>query len=86
MAPTVSASSAKNPRSLCKNHLFSLRAVDPHSFVADPDPAVFLNVDPDPAALKMRIKIQLNFFFFIYTFEDFSIVVQNKKRTLERKT
>ena len=64
MAPTVSASSAKNPRSLCKNHLFSLRAVDPHSFVADPDPAVFLNVDPDPAALKMRIKIQLNFFFF----------------------
>ena len=84
MAPTVSASSAKNPRSLCKNHLFSLRAVDPHSFVADPDPAVFLNVDPDPAALKMRIKIQLNFFFF-YTFEDFSIVVQNKKRTLERK-
>ena len=85
MAPTVSASSAKNPRSLCKNHLFSLRAVDPHSFVADPDPAVFLNVDPDPAALKMRIKIQLNFLFFLYTFEDFSIVVQNKKRTLERK-
>ena len=84
MAPTVSASSAKNPRSLCKNHLFSLRAVDPHSFVADPDPAVFLNVDPDPAALKMRMKIQLNFFFFIH-FEDFSIVVQNRKRTLERK-
>ena len=26
------------------------RAVDPHSFFADPDPdqAVFLNVDPDP--------------------------------------
>ena len=24
------------------------RAVDPHSFYADPDPAVFLNVDPDP--------------------------------------
>ena len=26
------------------------RAVDPHSFFADPDPAVFLNDDPDPAA------------------------------------
>ena len=25
-----------------------LRAVDPHSFFADPDPAVFLNADPDP--------------------------------------
>ena len=24
------------------------RTVDPHSFYADPDPAVFLNVDPDP--------------------------------------
>ena len=23
------------------------RAVDPHSFFADPDPAVFLNADPD---------------------------------------
>ena len=30
-------------------HLRS-RAVDPHSFFADPDPAVFLNDDPDPAA------------------------------------
>ena len=27
-----------------------LRAVDPHSFFADPDPAVLLNADPDPAA------------------------------------
>ena len=24
------------------------RAVDPHSFYADPDPEVFLNADPDP--------------------------------------
>ena len=24
------------------------RAVDPHSFYADPDPADFLNADPDP--------------------------------------
>ena len=28
----------------------SFRAVDPHSFFADPDPAVLLNADPDPAA------------------------------------
>ena len=26
--------------------------VDPHSFFADPDPAVFLNADPDPASLN----------------------------------
>ena len=26
------------------------RAVDPHSFFADPDPAVFQNADPDPGA------------------------------------
>ena len=25
------------------------KAVDLHSFLADPDPAVFLNADPDPA-------------------------------------
>ena len=24
------------------------RAVNPHSFYADPDPTVFLNADPDP--------------------------------------
>ena len=37
------------------------RAVDPHSFFADPDPAVFLKADPVPnsAALKMLIRIQL---------------------------
>ena len=49
-------------------------AVDPHSFFADPDPAVFLNADPDPAALKMRIRIQLktNFFaFFLLLFDQF---------------
>ena len=28
--------------------ILSTRAVDPHSFYADPDPAVFLNADPDP--------------------------------------
>ena len=26
------------------------RAVDPHSFLGDPDPVVLLNADPDPAA------------------------------------
>ena len=31
----------------CKLRVKS-RAVDPHSFFADPDPAVFLNADPDP--------------------------------------
>ena len=35
------------------------RAVDPHSFFADPDPAVFLNADPDTAAFQMLIRIQL---------------------------
>ena len=39
--------------------LYFTRAVDPHSFLADPDPAFFLNADPDPAALKMWIRIQL---------------------------
>ena len=29
------------------------KAVDPHSFFADPDPAVFLNADPDPG-VKMN--------------------------------
>ena len=28
----------------------SSRAVDLQSFIADPDPAVFLNADPDPVA------------------------------------
>ena len=28
--------------------LATIRAVDPHSFFSDPDPAVFLHADPDP--------------------------------------
>ena len=28
--------------------VLQIRAVDPHSFFADSDPAVFLNADPDP--------------------------------------
>ena len=37
----------------------SPRAVDPHSFFADLDLAVFLNADLDPAAFLIRIRIQL---------------------------
>ena len=29
--------------------LILTRAVDPQTFFADPDPAVFFNADPDPA-------------------------------------
>ena len=35
------------------------RAVDLHSFLADSDPAAFLNADPDPASFSVRIRIQL---------------------------
>ena len=35
------------------------RAVNPFSFFADPDPAVFLTAGPDPAAFLMRIRIKL---------------------------
>ena len=37
------------------NLVFS-RAVDPHSFNADPDPAVFLNADPDPGPPEPKLK------------------------------
>ena len=30
------------------------KAVDPHSFFADPDPAVIFHADPDPGAFSMR--------------------------------
>ena len=30
--------------------MIKTRAVDPHSFFADPDPAVFRKADPDPAS------------------------------------
>ena len=32
----------------CCTTWMGIRAVDLHSFFADPDPAVFLNADPDP--------------------------------------
>ena len=31
--------------------------MDPHSFFADPIPAVFLNADPDPALQNCKMKI-----------------------------
>ena len=33
--------------------------VDPHSFFADLNPAVYLNADQDPAAYLMRILIRI---------------------------
>ena len=38
--------------------LVIIRAAESHSFIADPNPAVFLNADPDPASFQMRIRIQ----------------------------
>ena len=35
------------------------RAVDPHSFYADPEPAVFPNADPDPGPEKKIIKVRI---------------------------
>ena len=40
-------------------------AVDPHSFFADPDPAVFLNVDPDQAVFIMHIHIRIQLKQFV---------------------
>ena len=40
----------------------SARAVDPHSFFTDPDPAYLFTADPDPAAFSIRIRIQLKNF------------------------
>ena len=40
-------------------HCLFVRAVDPHSYFADQDLAVFLLADPDPAAFLMRIRINL---------------------------
>ena len=38
----------KQYKQLVNIFLVESRAVDPHSFYVDPDPAVFLNADPDP--------------------------------------
>ena len=48
------------------------RAVDPHSFFVDPDPATLLNADadPDPAAFLMQIWIKLNKICIKLPYED----------------
>ena len=61
------------------------RVVDPHSFFADPDPAVFLNVDPDPAAFFWRIRIQLNKTCKINLMKSFLELKKTKKRLLQNK-
>ena len=48
------------------------RAVDPHLFFADPDPAAFLTADPDPAAFQKRIWIQLKLICKKQPYEEFS--------------
>ena len=48
------------------------RAVDPHSFFADPDPAAFLTADPDSAAFQKRIWIQLKLICKKQPYEEFS--------------
>ena len=47
-----SLSSIQNlgPDCSCAKNWHAARAVDPHPFFADPDPAVLLNADQDPAA------------------------------------
>ena len=52
--------------------------MDPYSFFADPDPAVFLNADLDPAAFLMRFRIQFKSFNKL-PYEEFSEVEKGKK-------
>ena len=44
----------------------SCRAVDPHSFFADQDPAVLLNAHPDPAVKKCGLGSSLTKFVTDY--------------------
>ena len=53
-------------------------AVDPHSFFADPDPAVLLNAVPDPAAFFKRIQSQLKKNCSKFPYEEFSEVEKGK--------
>ena len=48
--------------------VFSDRAADPHSFLADPDPVIFLSADPDPAGISWRCRSVFKNFvkFFIF--------------------
>ena len=53
--------------------------MDPQSSFADPDPAVFFNVNPDPAAFLMRIRIRLLKNCNKLLYEDFAGVKTDKK-------
>ena len=55
------------------------RPVDPHSFFADPDPAVFLNADLDPAAFLMWIRIELKQICESLPYEEFTGVEKDNK-------
>ena len=48
-----------------------IRAVDPHSFLADPDPAAIL--------MQIRIQIQFNKICSRWPYEEFSGVEEEKK-------
>ena len=52
------------------------RAVDPNSFFADPDPAIFLNADPDPGCKMNADPSRLTNLVFKKTHEEFSIFVK----------
>ena len=49
-------------------------AVDPHSFFADPDLAVFFNADPDPAAFLKRKKLCTKL-----PYEELALIENNNK-------
>ena len=54
--------------------------MDPHSFYADPDPAVFLNADPYPAAFYKTDSDPACKFFFLndLTYKEFSVAEKNR--------
>ena len=54
------------------------RAVDPHSFFSDPDPAVSFNADSNPAGFLMRIQIQLIYSSSNYLVKSFLPLIKTK--------
>ena len=63
-------------RKLTVMSCLKIRAADPHSFVADPEPSAFLKAVPDSAACLMRIRIQL---IFKLPYEEISVVENDEK-------
>ena len=64
--------------------------MDPHSFYADPDPAVFLNADPYPAAFYKADSDPACKFFFLddLTYKEFSVaekteLLKSKKKPIK---